>query len=513
VQSYNYADRLALLSVSKLMTSFIHQKSKDNTWFFPLGLIIVLSFILRIAFLGSSDLLVEEAYYWNYAKHLDFSYLDHPPMVALLIKISTSILGATEFGVRIASVCCWLVTAFYSFKLTELFSKGSGLYAIMLLAILPFYFLHSLIMTPDQPLTACWSAALYYLYRALVMDKSSSWYAGGCSIGLGLLSKYTIILLGPSILLFLAIVPTKRYWFKRKEPYIAALIAIALFTPVIYWNATHEWASFIFQSTRRITAEFEFSFHHFLALLLFFLMPSGIISLVSLFTGNKPINQTGRFTQVFTLTPLLIFAAFSLSHQIKFNWIGPGLLAMIPWIASRITHSSYKIWLMTACALLVGYAVALCSIISGYPKFAQERLLIKFLAWNQVTKEINTIAARVEKESGKKPVIVPLDVYNIQSELAFYQEKLFNNKNIQTIYPTIGRHIFGADSLMYKYWAENPTLSGKILILVSRELFEFNLPGIKEKATERIARHDFLAKNQGETTNTTRFYYQVVEAK
>lgn len=58
-------------------------------------------------------LLVEEAYYWNYAQHLDWGYLDHPPMVAVLIKACTFLFGTNEFGVRSASLFCWFISAFF----------------------------------------------------------------------------------------------------------------------------------------------------------------------------------------------------------------------------------------------------------------------------------------------------------------------------------------------------------------------------------------------------------------
>ena len=144
----------------------------------------------------------EEAYYWNYAQHMDFSFLDHPPMVAWLIKASTLIFGTNEFGVQFPALLCWAIAAFFSFKWTELIYRGTGQYAVLLLSLMPYFFLQSLAITPDQPVLVCWSAALYYLYRSLVLDESRSWYVAGVWLGLGMLSKYTIVLLGPSVLLY-----------------------------------------------------------------------------------------------------------------------------------------------------------------------------------------------------------------------------------------------------------------------------------------------------------------------
>ena len=265
------------------------QHMKLNAIQKPALLIILISLIIRLITIGNNDLLVEEAYYWNYSTHLDFGYLDHPPMVALLIKLSTLIFGTTEFGVRLPSILCWLLTALFSYKLTEKIAPSAGIFSVMLLAILPFFFLHSLVITPDLPLIVCWSAALYYLYNALVLEKPKAWLAAGVFLGLGLLSKYSIVLLGPATLIYLILDPKARYWFTRKEPYLCVCITALLFTPVIYWNARHEWASFLFQSTRRFQESPTFSFHELLGLFILFLTPLGVLGFIRLF---KKTNAT-----------------------------------------------------------------------------------------------------------------------------------------------------------------------------------------------------------------------------
>ena len=106
-------------------------------------------------------------------------------------------------------------------------------------------------MTPDTPLTAAWAAELYFLERALVAGRSGAWLGAGLFLGIGLVSKYSIGLLVPSALLFILLDPQSRRWLRRWEPYAAALIALAIFSPVIVWNAQNEWASFVFQADRR----------------------------------------------------------------------------------------------------------------------------------------------------------------------------------------------------------------------------------------------------------------------
>lgn len=464
--------------------------------------IILFSWIIRLIFIGFNPLLVEEAYYWNYATHLDFGYLDHPPMVALLIKPFTSLFGPYELNVRIASLLCWTVTAFFSFKLTQLIHRGAGWYAVFLLSILPFFFLQSLVMTPDQPLIVCWSAALYCLYRALVQQQAPYWYGAGLWLGLGMLSKYTIVLLGPATLLYLCFIPTARQWFFKKEPYLCVLIALMLFTPVIYWNATHEWVSFAFQSTRRFTTGFSFSFHHFWGLLIFFLTPLGFLNLIHLFQAKSTYashfnlqntirsttnnhhstafcelnRETIRFIQCFTTVPLVVFGLFSLQHDIKFNWIGPGLLACIPWIALSIQclckRNSTKLskgWFITAIILLISYVLFLFCITFGRPNAIHHQLFKKFIAWDNLTQQFHTIAREIEEKTHQKPIFVPLDLYNIASELSFYQAKFLAKHAINTSYHVMGGHVFGNESLMFRYWSPQNQLPHTTLILIATE--------------------------------------------
>ena len=135
--------------------------------------IVGYSFLLRVTYGGWIELLPEETYYWNYSRHLDIGYLDHPPMVAWLIRLGTALFGNTEFGVRAGALMCGVVTAVFVFRLTRnLFGERTALLALILVQVLPFFFLSGMLMTPDAPLTAAWAAALYFLERALIADRS-----------------------------------------------------------------------------------------------------------------------------------------------------------------------------------------------------------------------------------------------------------------------------------------------------------------------------------------------------
>ena len=503
------------------------KKNIDAKNIFLLRFLIILAvlFILRIFFMLNYNLLVEEAYYWNYAQHIDFSYLDHPPMVAILVKFGTLLFGANEWGVRAATFFCWAFTLFFSFKLSNLVKQGAGIFSLLLVCILPFFFIHSLIITPDIPLILSWSASLYYLYRACVREEKNCWYWAGFWIGAGLLSKYTIVLLGPATLCYLLIVPSARKWFLRKEPYFCALLALILFSPVIYWNATHQWASFLFQSTRRLQAHDSFSLHIFIGLLIVYLTPAGFWATFKLFAKPSNIqNQLDRHTkyffQIFTAIPLLVFLIFSLFHTLKINWIGPSLLATIPWLAIMLKeneptlgYSARRSWFITGVILFIGYSAMLLCIVTGKPEKINEYLFHKLMPWDNLTKQVHNIADDFQKRHGEKLIIVPLDLYNIGSELIFYQQKQFNDKKIKDIYKIIGSHIFQTNSLMYQYWGGLDDVSGKTLLLISKEPYRFNNEYIFRDTTPLSPLLIIHARNKLTGNNSKIFYYKIVKMR
>lgn len=485
-------------------------------------ILIGLSLLIRLLAIGTADLIAEEAYYWNYANHLDFSYLDHPPMVALLIKFSTFIFGINEFGVRFMSIVCWAICVRFSYQLTRLIAPKAWPSSIFLLSILPFFFLHSLIITPDLPLMASWSACLYYLYLALVKEEKNAWYWIGMWLGLGMLSKYTIVLLGPSALLYIILTRKSRILLSP-GPYIAILIASLLFSPVVYWNATHQWVSFLFQSTRRFAALDQGSLLAFFGLLTLFLTPMGLVGLGPLlvksiqnrfvFLSTSSVTQSQkRFIQCFTLTPLLFFAVFSLTHLIKFNWIGPALLALIPWLAMMETPRLQRAWLFMGSCLLIGYSILLFGIIWGQPKILYQPFLSKYIDWNNFSSQVHQFAEKAEQTWHQPVTLLPIDRYNLASELTFYQTKNYRDQN-KAIFPVSGIDLFGYESLMYHYWSKNNNLSNHVLLLIAEQAAFFERPNIKEKVVPLSPVQQFWTYNQGHHARVNPYYYELVRLK
>lgn len=493
----------------------LHNKNRSSLY---LLLIILTSLVLHISCISHARLLVEEAYYWNYSQHLDWGYLDHPPMVAVLIKIFTSLFGTNEFGVRFASLFCWGISSFFAYQLTESIQPRAGRYTLLLLAVLPFFFFQSIVITPDVPLISCWSACLYFIYQALILKKAKSWYWAGLWLGLGMLSKYTICLIGLSSLCYVAGQAKERFWLTRKEPYLAAGIAALLFTPVIYWNYQHEWVSFIFQSSRRFNETTPMDIPHLTWIILFYITPLGVLELWELAKKGSVVSlgDAKRFIRYFTYTPLAFFTLYSMNHEVNFNWPGPLFLAFLPWLASLIASQQRKmtLWFTMALWLLIIYSAVLLLVNYNKSELIQQKILLKVIAWDDLIKKLNHIAERNEQKSNQPVIFVPLDKYPIGSELAFYQSKFLVDKLIKKQYPVVGAHIFNRESLMYRYWSDNSQqLEGALLILLSKEAWRFEDPEVTSRVKEQSKLKHVWSTGQGKNLKNIPYYYQIVRLK
>ncbi len=440
--------------------------------------ILVYVLALRFVFLGSLNLFPEEAYYWNYAQHLDIGYLDHPPMVAWVIWIATSLAGNTEFAVRIGAFLSWFVALWFCFQLTQnLYGKTAAFVAALLFGTLPFFFATGLMMTPDAPLTAAWAGALYFLERALIGNRRSAWWGVGLCMGFGLLSKYTIALLAPATLAFILLDPSLRRWLRDPLPYMAALIATLIFSPVLIWNFHNDWASFAFQGTRRLEEPMQFSLHLLIGSILVLLTPVGLVAAVKTLRSTLRSSRADRWDQksafitVYTLVPLSVFAAFSLFHEVKLEWTGPLWIALLPAIAYKLaaevpnapttTTRARRAWIATVAIALLTYGAALHYMVLGLPGVGYGDLAMKVLpiGWKEFGEKVEDLETHVEQASGKEALVVGMDRYFQSSEISFYDPDRVLN--------TAGRNFYGFSSLMYDRWFSPAEEAGRDIVFVS----------------------------------------------
>ncbi|TGQ04467.1 glycosyltransferase family 39 protein [Mesorhizobium sp. M2E.F.Ca.ET.219.01.1.1] len=451
-------------------------RSGATSWKLKAIAIFLYVVVLRIVYQGNIDLIPEEAYYWNYAQHLDWGYLDHPPMVAWLMWIGTKLFGASEFGVRAAATACWMATAYFGFRLAlNLFGRTEAFITVILISTLPFFFAIGLVITPDAPLTAAWAGGLFYLERALIGERRKAWIGAGIVVGLGMLSKYTIALLVPASLVFLILRPEARRWLLTPWPYLSAFIAALLFSPVIGWNAAHDWASFVFQGTRRWTAAFHFSFHSLIGFVTLLIGPVGLFSVVitlwRLARSQDRLSHSVRsaFILTYTLVPLAVFVIFSLFHGVKMNWTGPLWLAALPAIAHFIsTHVRdarptrlVRSWNFSTAFSLISFSAILTYVAIGLPLLNYSGSLRGLpVAWEEFAEKAEQIGNKVAADTGSTPMLIGMDTYHIASELAFY---LRRNTALEMI---TSQNLLGGNGLMFREWLPDTSFGeGRVVVM------------------------------------------------
>lgn len=490
---------------------------------------------LRIVYCSTVELLPEETYYWNwaFASHLDIGYFDHPPMVAWLIRSCTYVLGNTEIGVRCAALFCSLVTSIFVFGLTRnLFGTTAARFALLLAQILPFFFLSGVLMTPDAPLSATWAGSLFFFERALIGGKRRAWAAVGVCLGLGLLSKYTIALLGIAVAIFMLVDPESRRWFRRWEPYAAVLLALALFSPVILWNVQHQWASFAFQTVHRLADRPQFALHKLIAASLIVLTPTGILATylalarpVPVFAQTPPLAQSSAlnprrqwlYLRFATCVPLLVFAAFSLRHEVKLDWTGVVWLAVLPAIAAckvaadqglraSGTRVLNWVWPPTLGFLVIAYSIGAYALATGVPSasLAKQPELVP-IGWRDLASHVNEIARATKTHDGADVLVVGMDRYAIASELTFYSPDQLRAQR-----RTTAAHLFGGVGLMYELWLPASSVVGRDLLLVAWKQRDVDDPKLSAYARELEPLKVGTVSRDGKPVRP--FYYRVLRS-
>lgn len=460
-----------------------------------LALSALLSVLARCLLLGAPELLPEEAYYWNYAVHLAPGYLDHPPLSAWLIAAGTKLFGLTEFGVRSgALLCCLITAAFVFYTALRVADRTAAAAAVAICVLAPYFVGNGFFITPDAPMVAAWAAAIYFLVCIIQGGHKvplRHWLGLGVSLGLGLLSKYSIALLGFAALITFIVDRDLRRWFLRPQPYLAAVLAAAIFSPVIYWNATHEWASFAFQGTRRLSEPVEFSLHESLAHLLLMVSPVGIFVALAVLLGKargaalELHPREARFLKLAFAVPVAVFLFSSLRHQPRFTWMGPPFLAMLPflgahlaagltvaWPGERLARAGWKVFLLLTISVYAAFWIFMGV---GVPGLGYSAKWKKLLGWENLSVRSLEIARELTSSTGKEAFILGMDKHYTAAELAFYTAK--NAAAFGMARPTVvGRAAVGIESLMWNFWSQGYDLTGQSAVIVTRYRGDLEFP-------------------------------------
>src|SRR3984957_13247659 len=390
---------------------------------------------LRLVGATWTPLTFDEAYYWMWSKHLAFGYYDHPPGVAIVIRLGTAIAGDTELGVRLLSILLALPMSWATYRAASILFGGQRLAATatILLNVTLMAAVGTLIVTPDAPLLVASSFVLFYLAKLLETGRGAWWLAVGAAVGAALLSKYTALFFGPAILIWLAGVPKLRRWLLSPWPYLGGLVALLIFSPVILWNADHHWVSFIKQIGRARIEDFKPAFIGeliptqiaFATPLVFIL---GAMGLYALFTRKAGALAARVLINATFWTIVAYFVWHSLHARVEANWFAPvyPAFAIAAAVAANLVQWAMReqrvvdFCLRWASPLGIMMFVLLVlqantGLLTGYRRDATVRSV--GVGWRDLAAQIESVRMRV----GASCVLAP--DYGTTSWLAFYLPK------------------------------------------------------------------------------------------
>jgi 4-amino-4-deoxy-L-arabinose transferase-like glycosyltransferase len=221
-------------------------------------LLIIAAFTaLRLVLSAVVGLGVDEAYSMSVARDLELSYFDHPPLQYWIAHLVMPLLGDGR-GVRLPFIALFAGSSWLLYRLTQvLFGVRAGVIAVLALNVSGFFSVAvGGWMLPDGPLVFALLGAALALARLLFEDAGAGtralglWLQTGVWLGAALLAKYHAVLFAVGLLLFLVSVRSRRQLLGGPGPWLSALAALVIATPVLVWNSHHQWASFAYQLGR-----------------------------------------------------------------------------------------------------------------------------------------------------------------------------------------------------------------------------------------------------------------------
>ncbi|MBI5025518.1 MAG: glycosyltransferase family 39 protein [Nitrospirae bacterium] len=432
-------------------------------------LILLTLTVLRLFYIntGPLELSPDEAHYWEWSRRLDLSYYSKGPVIAYLIAVTTGLLGDSTFAVRLLAPLFLALCSIFVYKLTmELFNDSKkAFFAGLLPQITPLFAAFGVVMTIDSPFIFFWTLSLYLFWKAVTSNalcvmrnvsnkkthhssRSESspdtdklrgastlithhgfgfWLLLGLTVGLGLLTKYTMAFFYLCAFLFIIFSKENRFWLRRKEPYVAFALCLLIFSPVIIWNANYDWVTIRHTAGQAHIAEgVKISFKHFFE---FLGSQIGVISpllfLLTIYGAIKNLSSrftvhSSRFLFWFWAPVLGFFLVKSLQGKVQANWAMAAyitaFIAAADFFLSRELKKGMKVFL--SIALSLAFIMTMVAHYSEYFNLPVKKdPASRLMGW----KSLGEKAGEVYNDMALKgPVFIFSDSYQVSSELAFY---------------------------------------------------------------------------------------------
>ncbi len=371
---------------------------------FQFGIFLFIFLIINLLQSFYTGLFDDEAYYWVWSKNLAFGYFDHPPLVALWIKISGFFFDG-ELGVRFFSTISFTIMLIFIWLLIDHKEKWKYVWLYFLLVVsVVFLNVYGFITTPDTPLLLFVAVFLYFYKQFLKNDNWTNTFLLGFSMAALLYSKYHGIL----IILFtffsnINLIKNKKFW-------IASTFGAILFVPHLYWQYLNDFPSFRYHLIERGAKKYKIGHT-----LIHFVNQIAIVGITFpviyyAFFKQKIHTKFERSLKFITVGFIVLFFFSSFKSNPQAQWTAAILIPLIvisfPYF---IQHKKAKKWL----------------IILGSTQFAILLIIRLFLADESISPILlephiaKTWVPELKKKTASKPIVF-VNSYRNASMYTFY---------------------------------------------------------------------------------------------
>lgn len=480
-----------------------------------LTLIVVLTFfrLAYVFFWCAYDLAPDEAHYWDWSRHPDWSYYSKGPLVAWLIRagvflfgdLSEAWTGNLTAAVRTPAVLCGALFLVGLRRLaTGVFqSERMGFCCVGIAALAPSVNAFSIIMTIDAPFLTCWVWASVFGFEALRDDARGKWLLTGLIVAVGILAKYTMAIWWGSFVLFLLVNPRRRSLLISADFWLMTFVATLSALPILIWNSQHDWVTF-----RHVAGQAGVSSTtsgasgiRWLGPVLFLLGQAGIhlgywfvLGVWSMWRNRPGQARDDRMEYLWWLSvpTLVFFAAISLRTSVQLNWpaaayVGGLLLAAdflrrIPglWTDPIRRHARRTLLIFLSLGLAVSVLIhetrGLTRLISPMlppdtpekpTRIRQFDPAARLRGWSEFAARIDAIRSEIRQSGQADPVLTALR-WDLPGEMGFYCE---GHPPVYSLGLAMGdRHS------QYDWWRPNPLADAQDFL--GRTFVFVGVPGV-----------------------------------
>jgi dolichol-phosphate mannosyltransferase len=288
---------------------------------FIISLLIIV--FIRVVLAALCPPVADESYYMIWHKYLDWSYVDHPGMIAWINYLFNQVIKDTLFAVRSVALFLYFISILFIYKSVFLISenKEKSYLSAIIFALIPYNLIVGITMQVEQPLLAFTAIVTFYYLMLLKTESRKMFYYIAFFSALGTLSKYTMLVVTGSYFLFILFNNRYRILMFSKEFFLSIFLYLGMMFPIVYWNMNNKLQSLAFHSGRFEGVSFQYIPDFLLNATLY---ASPVLIFLFILSLKRKVYKKSPYMRDLILLCLLVFITFLIvSFKVKVwgHWV------------------------------------------------------------------------------------------------------------------------------------------------------------------------------------------------